>query len=124
MSDHQDDKDPQFGFPVWILGSPWPSVRTLEDVIEGLVKLEASDGEKCVPIFTDEGVAKSFLEKYGGEAYKDCVPKIVEPKELDLLFKFLAEEQGFTHVLIGRPENRVSMATINEVRFNIAMHLE
>jgi hypothetical protein len=52
------------------------------------------------------------------------VPKIVEPKELDLLFQFLAEEQGFTHVLIGRAENRFSMPTIIQARFTIAMHLE
>jgi hypothetical protein len=124
MTDRQEDRDAQFSFPVWILGLPWSPEHTQAEIISGLVTLEASDEDKCVPIFTDEGVAKRFLEQYGGEAYKDCVPKFVEPKELDLLFKFLAEKQVITHVLIGRPENRVSMATLIEVRFNIAMHLE
>jgi hypothetical protein len=124
MSERIEDTDPQFNFPVWILGSPWPRKRTLASVIEGVVTFEAQDGEKCTVIFTDEGVAKGFLGTYGGEALKDRVPKKVEPKELDLLFKFFAEKKVVSHVLIGRPGNRVSKASLTEVRFNIAMHLE
>jgi hypothetical protein len=92
--------------------------------VKGLVLLASPDGGKCLPIFTDEGVAKAFLEKNGGESRECCVPKVVNRKQLDLLLQFLAERQGITHVLIGRPENRFSTPTIIEVRFNIAMQLE
>ena len=123
MPDRKEDKDPSVNFPVWILGSPSP-VGTQVYLVKGLVLLTLPDGGNCLPIFTDEGVAKAFLEKHGGESREYSIPKIVDRKQLDLLLQFLAERQGITQVLIGRPENRFSMPTIIEVRFNIAMQLE
>ncbi len=121
MSDYNEDEDPTFAFPVWLVGEPVPPSDDPKDFANGLLTLTC-DGETTIPIFTDEQVAKDFLVRHGGETYKGHVPRVVtDANNLDLFFTFLESKMGGKQALIFRPGNRISGTTIAAVRFNMAM---
>ncbi len=70
-----------------------------------------------------EGLQNALWELGGADRDRN-VPKEVTPKELGTLFEFMAEKLKTSHMLIFRPDNRTSMVTVTEARFNIAMQSE
>jgi hypothetical protein len=112
--------DPRISFPLWVIGSSETSNETPQDLILGMLKATANDGENACIVSSDEGFAKSFLE--GLPDKEDLTVKLVSaPQHLDLLLQFFEEKQGVKNVLIGQRGGEWAGATIAKVRFNIAM---
>jgi hypothetical protein len=112
--------DPRISFPLWVIGSSESSNETPQDLILGVLKATADDGETACVIFSDEAFAKSYLESRRDK--DDLTVKLVsDPQHLDLLLQFFAETQGVKNVLIGQRGGEWVGATIAKVRFNIAM---